>query len=682
MGFALPAAATGTAWGATGASYSGGILCRLGGATVPMATWSVNGIPGAYSTADVVERGGTYGPAPTSGAQSPITPGRSGLSAPDITAVAYLIEHGSGSAADVAESSATIAAATGGGGAQAQCLGQQGTSARHAASQWQRAQSYAGPYTVTVDASPAVKAGGADAAATARVESAAGLPTPGLEVTFRANGEVRTDVTGRDGKASTPVIPSATAATRVTATVNEPISLTYVASDPAAVRAAAPTTASGSGTLRPAPRPRPAASVGGGRLLLAATGAAPVVTVSGVYRYSGEGSVTVSGPVQPRGRQACAALQASDFSSAPRVWTGHFAFTGDGPRPAGESPPLVPGCYSATADLATTNSVPSAGGKSGFDPQATITVSSLVLTQSAGAGVAPPGPLPTTVTASKPGRASVSSSVTVYGPLDPRSGTCTGLNWGAAPMIGTTRSLELSGPDSASQAGRKLTAEFTAPRVGRLGCYALRTRSVITQDGMTLTSEPRAGGAGSTTLVARPGLAVATSSYAGRQGAAMTGRVTVDGSYNYPGKIAIGLRASSGTPVTGCRDATFSDRPATLTRTVVRSTGDGTYSFRTPIAPYNVCYAVTAVLTLDANPAVQGSSPEPSASSVFLAGLVPHKAEAGEARTSGGDSPMRSVLVLAAAALLVLGSCAFVALRAFADSKVWDELPFEGLLVD
>lgn len=560
------ASAAGTPWGSNGAAYSGGIVCRLPhGTTVPLSRWSVGGVS-TFATADIGAKDGRYGNAPIDGASAPIAAGQAGLSASHIAAIAYLVgHHGSGSAAEIAETSADIAAASGGGRLQARCLGQRGTSARHAAALWTQAQHYAGPYTLTVPARPQT-ATGLQVSVSTKVVSADGYATPGIKVTFAAGTQAITGTTGGDGRARATLGASA-ATTSFTATISEPTTLTYFATAPAAVALARPSTYTGaSGALSP---PRPVISVGASAQLLLPSGTTrPTAQVTGTNGYSGAGSVTVAGPAQPAAATTCSSLTADDFASAPAVWTVPFTFVGDGAYRAAPTPHLAPGCYAVTGSVTTTNSRPTVSARSAFDTGAMITVSTIRLTESTGSGIAPPGPLSATVTATTPGQAGVVSSITEYGPLAPVDGQCRAvLAWGDAGAAEVSASIALSSlpmsgssrisPPASDADGQPLTARIVTAPVKRLGCYALRLHSVITQDGQTLVVDSAIGKAGSTTLVLRPTLTIADSTYDGYQGKPMTGIIAVAGAYNYPGILRIGLRASAASGDSGCQEVTF-----------------------------------------------------------------------------------------------------------------------------
>ena len=138
-----------------------------------------------------------------------------------------------------------------------------------------------------------------------------------------------------------------------------------------------------------------------------------------------------------------------------------------------------------------------------------MTVSTIQLTQSAGPVIAPAGQLATTVTATAPGPAHVDAAVTTYGPLAPTAGRCPAtLDWRRAPIAGTSPSQPLAGHAT-------LTAKVSGAKVTAVGCYALTTRSVITQDGKTLVVQTPVGQAGTTTQVLRPSLSITNNSTTG-----------------------------------------------------------------------------------------------------------------------------------------------------------------------
>jgi hypothetical protein len=688
---ALPAQAADTAWGNTGAAYSGGILCQLPGATtVPMATWSVDG-QSAFSTADVTSHAGIYGPAPTSGQSSEMVDGQAGMDASEIAAVAYLIgRHGSGGAAQVAEVSADIAAAAGDGRTQARCLGQHGTSAQAAASLWAQARRYAGPYTVTV-ATPRKAIPGSPVRVSATVRSAAGVGAPGISVTFAAGADTAAATTGANGTARATLTTPVAANTSILATAST-TGLTYFASDPPAVALGAPVEYSGTGAFAAGLAPKPVVTVSASSPLVMASGkTTPLAHVSGTYGYSGDGLITLAGPVKPPSGKGCSALRSADYDGAAPLWTGAFTFKGDGTHQAGAVTDLEPGCYAASATATTTNSTPPVKASSGRNVQA-VTVSTIQVAQSAGPAIAPAGALSATVTATSPGRARVVTSVTTYGPLATTGGKCsTNLDWRGAPVVGSSAPVPLttaprnsptstsapissapisSAPISSAPAssapvgadGPALTATVAGPKVTRVGCYALATHSVVTQDGQSLAVDASVGKVGTTTQVLRPTLAIINNSYDGEQGKAMTGTVTVFGSDAYAGAISVGL-VSTPPPPSGCRDAQFTG-PAAGNPTHVATAGDGTYTFRTPVATRNLCYAVTATLALKANPAVRAESPRPSDTSTFLAGVVLKAPTNGDIPNANTDSLVRPAITFGVAYAVILGVALFVMLRA------------------
>ena len=143
----------------------------------------------------------------------------------------------------------------------------------------------------------------------------------------------------------------------------------------------------------------------------------------------------------------------------------------------------------------------------------------------------------------------------------------------------------------------------------------------------------------------------------------MTGTVTVFGTYSYPGAIAVGLTATA-PPPTGCRDARFTGAPAAVKPTSVMTTGDGTYAFRTPVAPRNLCYAVTATLSLKANPAVRADHRPRRTRRRSWPGCVLSAPSSGDIPNVDTDSMLRPALAFGVAYALVLGVALFVMLRA------------------
>jgi hypothetical protein len=701
-----PPAAADTPWGDTGAFYAGGITCHLrGGTVVPMATWNVEGTA-TFATADISETGGSYGSAPTNGSAAPIQPGDGGLDQNAIGAAAYLLDHNStGSTAQVADVSADIAALAGGGGVQSRCLGQQGTSTKKAAALLTRAQRYAGPYKVSLSLPPRAQPG-KPVTVTARVTSAVGLPTPGIDVTFAVNGATVAAASGSDGVARTQVATPSTASAPITASLAEPVSLTYYATDPGAVALAAPVTVTALGSLTPVLHPTPRVVTQAPGLVLRDGTITPRATITGTYGYVGTGSISVLGPVHAAAGKDCSSLHSSSYAAAPTVWKGNFGFVGDGTHDAGRTPQLADGCYAVSATVTTTNSAPPARATSGLGE--TVVVSKLQLSESTGPGVVAAGGLAATVIGADAGGAKVRTSITVHGPISPVGGSCAGnLNWSQAPIesvsdaarltssgaaaaatsasaspsapapgspaASPTSSTPPAGTPSAGQAAAAATAgavgaTITMPQVDRVGCYALSARSTVTQNGQTIVVEPAVGSSGSTVLLAKPTLTVADAAYDGQVGKPMTGTLTVVGSYNFAGTLRVGLTSAPRTDV-GCRGATFPPVATTAPQTgaVVTSstTGDGTVPFTTPPARKNLCYAVTAVLTLQANPAVRATAPAPSTSSVFLAGVVLHTPKLSGIPGSDGDALMQAA-VAGGITLLVIFAVAFtVIVRAF-----------------
>lgn len=678
---AAPPAAADTPWGNTGASYSGGITCRLGATTVPLTTWDVTGTP-TYSTADVSETGGAYGPAPTSGPSAPIRSGDGGMDPAQFGALAYLIaHHGSGSAAEIAEVSADVAAAAGSGGLQSRCLGQQGTSRARASSLFSQAQRYAGPYKVQLSL-PTRAQPNMPVTIAAQVTSAAGFPTPGIGVTFAVDGGQAVAGTANDGIARTNIVTPSRPSTPITATVSEPVSLTYFSTDPGAVTVAAPVSATGTATLAPVLHPTPHVTTQAPGLVLHSSSVTPKASITGTFGYAGNGSISLLGPLHPATGRSCSAFGSGDWATAPVAWHGNFGFVGDGTHDAGASPTLDAGCYAVTATITTTNTSPPATATSGYST--TLVASDLALSESTGPGVAPAGQLTAVVTAADAAGAAVKTSITVHGPLAPADGTCSStLDWSAAQITSVTDAQSLgrattaptpsSAPigapantaPSAAPGGTGLSATIRTPTVSSVGCYALSSRSTVSQNGQTIVVEPKVGGPGTTVLVAQPALTIADAHYDGQLDKPMTGTITVVGSYRFAGKLMIGLRSAPRTDV-GCREATFGQSVAQSGAVVTSvTTGDGAMRFTTPPARRNVCYAVTAVLSLTANPAVQASSPAPTTSSIFLAGVVLRNPKAVGIPGGDSDALLRTAIVAGICLLVLLAVALSVIGRAF-----------------
>ncbi|WP_375491037.1 Ig-like domain-containing protein [uncultured Jatrophihabitans sp.] len=682
-----PSALADTAWGNSGAFYSGGITCRLGSNTeVPMATWDVDGAS-PFATADVSETNGAYGPAPTSGSATTAQPGDAGLDQGEIGATAYLIaHHGTGSGATVAEVSADIAAAAGSGGLQSRCLGQHGTSRARARALYAQAQRYAGPYKIALSL-PTRAQPGKPVTVGARVTSAAGFPTPGIGVTFAADGGTAAASTARSGVATTTFTAPSAPATPITATISEAVSLTYYTTNPGAVTTAAPTTTSATGTLVPVLHPTPHVSVHSPGLVLRDDTPTPQATITGTYGYSGAGSISAIGPLHPDDK-GCSSFGSADYARAPVAWKGNFGFVGDGTYDAGQTSQLPAGCYAVTASISTTNTSPPAKASAGYGSK--LIVSGVHLSESAGPGVVPSDGLAATITGTGTQGAKIRTTITVHGPLTPVNGSCSSdLEWSAAPVQAVSDPVRLtaagaapasaapsaspspasSAPSAAPQPG-VVGAAIPLPPVSAVGCYALSSRSVITQDGLSIVEEPHVGQQGSTTLVARPTLRIADGDYDGEVGKPMTGTITVTGSYHWPGTLTVGLVSAPRTDV-GCRDATFVQAVTTQSGPVVTSStrGDGVVRFTTPRARQNLCYAVTAVLRLKVNPAVQATSPAPSTSSVFLAGVVLHSPKI--SGTAGGDGDALGQTAIAGGiSLLLIFAVAFVVIaRAYVRRK-------------
>ncbi len=700
LGPAAPADAA--PWGGTGADYSGGIVCHLpGDVRVPMARWSVSGTA-AFATADVVARGTVYGPAPENGFAAPIAAGQDGLSSADIATLAYLIEHhGSASAAQVAETSADVATLTGRGGTQARCLGQQGTSAPQAAALLSAARRFAGPYTVTVGA-PGLPVSASRIPVSATVRSAAGIGTRGLRVAFTAGTASGTATTDAEGVARTTLPAQIAPSTPLLATVSAPVTLTYIDSNPGAVAPADPSVFTGTGRLA-AVRPKPAVAVTGSENLVLAHGrAVPSAQVTGTFGYSGTGSLTVSGPVAADAGHSCSALPANAFAHAPQIWTGPFTFTGDGRYRAGRTRPLSGGCYLARSTVTTTDSNPPVKAASAVDANAVITVAALNLTQANTAVVAPAGRLAAVVTAASPGRATVTSSLTAHGPLPTADGTCSGArDWAAAPVVGTSDPVALVPADTSGSSGSPgssgssgsppsgtpiqvgpvaspshaaegdppaLAGTVRSPAVEGVGCYALVSHSVVTLDGRSVTVDGKLGAAGTTTLVAEPRLTIANNAYDGERGQPMTGTVTVTGAYRFAGHVSVGLIATT-PPITGCHPVSFPDRTPVTKPTTAVTRGDGIFTFRTPKPPKNLCYSVTAVLSLDANHAVRSNSPAPSDATTFLAGVPLRSSSLIDGGALSDKGILRPAVTLGVTYGVLFGTALFVMIKAAAGRR-------------
>ena len=647
---AAPASAD-TPWGTTGASYRSGVVCALpDGRRVALASWVVDGAT-AFSTADVVARGATYGAAPRTGAATDLAPGTRGLAAAQLAALAYLIGHpGAGTPTQVAETSALVARSFGGGAAQQACLGRQGTSAAGAAALSQAAQRFAGPYTVQVSGAQARP--GSNAPLTATVLSASGAPTPGIEVTFAVGATQAAATTGQDGRATAHMTAPAVA-TPLVATATAPTDVRLIASSPASVTVGAPRTAVGRASIVPVLHPSPHLTVSGGAdtagaggLVLAGGTLTPTATVTGSAGYSGTGTIAVVGPVTVPGGGTCST---ASFAGAPTVWTGTFAFAGDGPQAAGRTGGLQPGCYAFTGNATTTDSSPAVTVRAAADPATAVGVSSVQLTQTAGSGLARTGSLAVTITAAAATGAQVTSTVTTYGPLPAgTSGRCD-MAWTGARVL--TRSAPVS---LAAQGADRLTATVRTAPVTATGCYALVARSTVTQNGRSAVVSAAPGAPGTTVTVIAPALDVTNSAYDGRQGVPMTGTVRVTGTYGFAGQVAVGL-VSAPAPITGCHGITF---PATTVAPAdsitMPTTGDGDYRFRSPVPSQNRCYGVVATLAMSADTAVRVAAPAPGADAVFLAGAVVRAPADIEVRAAAASAPTRQLVVLGVAGVVVL----------------------------
>ncbi|MDQ2796853.1 MAG: hypothetical protein M3Y06_06790, partial [Actinomycetota bacterium] len=159
----------------------------------------------------------------------------------------------------------------------------------------------------------------------------------------------------------------------------------------------------------------------------------------------------------------------------------------------------------------------------------------------------------------------------------------------------------------------------------------------------------------------------------GEQGQAMTGTVTVLGAYSFAGVVRIGLRASTSAPVNGCRGATYDTTPERTAPTSVATAGDGTYAFRTPIAPRNRCYAITGTLTLTANPMVRADSPT-SDSSIFLAGAQSRPTTFNDSLRGTGNGTLRTTIAFGIASGILLVLSAWVMVQAYVSARAYDEL--------
>lgn len=646
----LTQAASATAdapWGTTGASYRSGVVCALpDGRRVALASWAVDGVT-AFSTADVVARGSAYGPAPRAGAVTDLAPGTRGLGAPQLATLAYLIGHyGVGTPTQVAETSALVAQSFGGGPAQQACLGRQGTSVAATAALSVAAQRFAGPYTVQVPSAQARP--GSSAPVTATVLSASGVPTPGVAVSFAVGTAQATAMTGQDGRATARITAPAAAAELV-ATAAGPTGVRLIASNPASVTVGAPRPAVGRGSIVPVLHPTPQLTLnggGGGGLVLAGGSLTPTAVVAGSAGYSGSGTIGVVGPVSAPDGATCST---ASFVGAPTVWTGSFAFTGDGPRTAGHTGALRPGCYGLTGTLTTTDSNPAVVVRAAADPAAAVGVSSVQLTQTAGSGLARKGALAVTISATGATGAQVSSTVTTYGPLPAgASGRCD-VVWTGARVLARSAPVSL-----AAQGTDRLTATVRTPSVTATGCYAVVARSTVTQGGRSAVVSVAPGAAGTTVTVISPALDVTNSAYDGRQGVPMTGTVHVTGTYGFAGQVSVGL-VSAPAPVTGCHGMTFPAAAVPLPdSTMMPTTGDGDYRFRSPVPSQNRCYGVVATLAMSADSAVRVAAPPPGDTAVFLAGAVVRAPADIEVRAAAASAPTRQLAVLGVSGAVVL----------------------------
>ncbi|GAB2471890.1 Ig-like domain-containing protein [Jatrophihabitans fulvus] len=652
-------------WGTDGADYDG-VLCRLGGQQVALGAWTVNGTFSAYATEDVTGDGVRTDPAPLDGDVTRLEPGVAGFTASDIGALAYLIDRwGGGSAAELAEIGADVAQVAGGGAQQAQCLGQGGTSTARAASRLATARRLGGPYDVVVGV-PAGTRPDASARVTVTVRSASGAGVPGADVTVDVGGAQSSVTTDASGVARTDVTVPSAAATTVTASVGQP-SLVSIASDPPSVALGDPRTVRGSAVLRPVLHPRPAVSVQHEDLLLRGGTLAPTVRVSGTYGYSGVGSVTLSGPVDPPA-SGCAALGADAYRGDP-VWSGDFWFTGDGTYGAGTSPDLEPGCYAVRGGLETTDSSPveKASAASGG-----LTVSGLTLSTAA-VEVAAAGGLRAVVTGDDPGGARVVTTVVARGPVAFGSEGCRGVRFARAATAAT------SAPTPATRAAGSLRATVSLPAVRRVGCYTLVARSRVTLDGREVVASAPLGAEGTVTAVIAPRIAVSASAQSGLQGSGMPATVTVSGTYGFEGTVRLGVTEGETVPVTGCADARFAPAAAGPTRTATVD-GDGTLTLESPATTHNACYALTARLAMSADASITATTAANSADAVFLAGVDPDAGPKNRVQRAGGGDDLRVLVVYLVAVASMLAACGVIARRAFEDDRRTAGTPTWSLL--
>ncbi len=639
------AAQADTPWGATGANYRSGVICTLSdGRRVALASWTVDGTA-AFSVADVVARGSSYGAAPLSGATRDLAPGSRGLSATELSVLAYLIGHpGVGSPVQVAETSALVAQSFGGGAAQQQCLGQQGTSAADASALALAARRFAGPYTVQVSDVRAKP--GSSAPVIATVRSATGVPAPGIAVSFAAQGTASTVVTGADGRASTR-LPVAQEGGPLTATVAEPTGLRLIGSGPASVTLGAPQPFVARASVVPVLHPTPQLSITGGAALVLAGGSlTPIPTVTDTDGYAGTGTTTVLGPVQPPAGGTCSD---ANFAGATSVWSGTFAFVGDGPKPIGSTGALQPGCYAFAGSVVTTDATPAVTATVSADPAKAAVVSALQVTQSVGSGISRVGALTATVTATQAAGASVSSTVTTYGPLPAAAGGhCdTGLTWTRAKVVARSADVALAAR------GNRLTAAVRTTAVTATGCYALVARSTVTQEGRSVVVSTAPGTAGTTVTVIAPAVRVTNSAYDGRQGVPMDGTIHVTGTLGLAGNVTVGL-VSAPAPVTGCHGLPFlATTGQTGGSTMVATDGDGDYPFRSPVPGQNRCYGVVATLAMTADPTVRVQTPAPGDTAVFLAGATPPVPGKIDVHGAPATRPTRAVAVFGVTGALV-----------------------------
>jgi hypothetical protein len=641
-----PAPAVSGSWGPDLVAYSNGVICHTPTATTPLVAWSVQNVTGPAFALDPIlgpaagQIGSTTEPSSGSALQRPVSPGSDGLTAAQISTVAYLLaSHGGDMQPNVVgEVAATVASVRSPNPTAAACLAQHasGLDPATATGLWTTATRLAGPYTVTLRSGTRLLTLGQPAALTATVTAASGAPVPGMTVTFTAGAPAAgsatvQSITGADGAATAPLtVPmrSTAATVTATATVTAPVGLAAVESPGrvTVVTPAAPQTFTGHVTSPVDMTANPTVTPTLSRtLLLPGDDITAGLTVTGLHGHDGTATLAVLGPLPFRSHTGCATYTDRDWRTAPAgertsVAGATAPVSGDGPYTRLPVTFAAAGCYTVTGTVTTSNAVPNVTRTTHYAAAGqTVTVAPITVTAAAtGHGVAVAGRPAAIVTATGPTPVTVThASGQLLGPLQPSYGTCPHTGWNTAPTVSAmTAAVNRPGSTVAISADTAVHA---------IGCYAYTLHATVHLPGLgdvAVASTP--GQSGNTVLlIAATAQVVNLSDQGAATGGSVTTTVTVSGTLTLPGTLHIQLRHLPYNDQ-GCLDRDWTRAtaaPAQGTDPSVTTHGDGDYVLTTPPLPGDGCWAPVPVLTLTGNRAITIVGAPPSHEMVAITGL-------------------------------------------------------------